>query len=310
MHAVEVLDGSTSGAFDQVVKTADQEHPATHRPGGQVTEVGVDRVFGAGEMIDQTNEPLVAIGLLPDSGDLLLSDPCSWADVDGRQNATIHRSQLGREDDLWPAGGMTGHDLFDFRRVPVAADVVGRQAFVALREMSHEFGGATGTTHPAFRIDNDVVWFDNPRFEQWCQRQDGSRCVAAWVGDQVGLRDGVAKEFGQAVDRLAEPRWVDMGLAVPVVVGGGIIKAVVGTQIDHPGAGCQQVGHNGGTRAVRQATEDNISPLANFGRAEIFQRQIEPADEAGVDTRNGWVACLAAGHRHDFNLGVSQQVFD
>ena len=62
---------------------------------------------------------------------------------------------MRREDHRDRFAGDVGQGLLNFRRVTVRADAVGRNTFVALREMRVQFGRAAGTADAALAVDND-----------------------------------------------------------------------------------------------------------------------------------------------------------
>ena len=128
--------------------------------------------------------------------------------VDRGEDASVHRHQVRREDDLdglAAAAGDVGQDLVDLGRVPVPADAVGREALVAFGEVIGQLGRTARARDSALGVDDDAGALDQVLGDQGRQRQDARRGVAARVGDQAGRRNLLAKQLGQAVDGLAQP---------------------------------------------------------------------------------------------------------
>ena len=153
---VEVLHRGARGPLDQVVEAADQQDPAADNAGGDVAEVGVDRVFRAGQMIDDPDEPLLVVGLPEQAEHVGLGHALGRPGVDRGQDAAVHRGELGGEDHLGPAAGVAGEDLLDLGRVPVPADVVGRHALVALGKVGHQLRRPARPADAALGVDDDV----------------------------------------------------------------------------------------------------------------------------------------------------------
>ena len=142
-------------------------------------------------------------------------------------------------------------NLLDLRRVAVPADVVGRDALVALGVVGGELQRAAGPGNAALRVDDDRLRIDQPGLQQRRQRQNGRRRIAARIGHQLGRRNLLAEQLGQPVDDLAQPLRVGMLLAVPLGVDFGVVQPVVGAEIDDPAAGVQQVRDDRRAGAVR-----------------------------------------------------------
>ena len=307
---VEVLDGGAGGALHEVVEAADQEHAVADDAGRDVAEVGVDRVLRAGQVVHHADEPLGGVGVAEELHHLALGDRLFWADIDRRENAAIHRGELRREDHARTRAGVAGDHLLDLGGVPVPAHVVGRHALVALGEVRHELGLPPRTAHTALGVDDDVVELKQAALHERRQRQDGRRRVAAGVGYERLPLDPVAKQLGQAVDRLAEPGGVGMLMAIPFEVGGGIVEPVVGAEIDDLGPRGHHSRQDLRARAVRQAAEHALGPRADFLRREILERQVEAAHEARVDARNRRLPFLPARHGDDLRLRMAQEDLD
>ena len=111
---------------------------------------------------------------------------------------------MGREDDPDGLAGRDGEDLVDFRHVAMVADAVGRDAFVALREVESGLRLAAAAGDAAFAVDDDASSRDDAGPQQRREGKDGRGRIAAGIGDERGPGDHVAIELGKAVDGFAE----------------------------------------------------------------------------------------------------------
>ena len=91
---------------------------------------------------------------------------------------------MWRKNNLQFDAGQSANDVFNFRGVTVATDIVGRHALVAFGKMCHQLWRTPGPTNPALRIDNNIFRLEKTTFNQWCQRQDGRGGIAAWISNQ------------------------------------------------------------------------------------------------------------------------------
>ena len=60
-HQVEVLHGDAGGALDQVVEAGEDQDPAADDAHGDVAEVGVGRVLGRRQVVDDPDERAVGV---------------------------------------------------------------------------------------------------------------------------------------------------------------------------------------------------------------------------------------------------------
>src|SRR5690606_35027810 len=105
--------------------------------------------------------------------------------------------------------------------------------------------------------------------------KNGRRRVTTRIGDQLGRADVRFEQFRQTIHRATEPLGIGMLVVVPLFVGGGVVQAIVGTEVDHSHARLEQRGNRLGRRSVRQAAEDAIAPLGERGGVQVFQRQVQ-----------------------------------
>src|SRR5262249_36499695 len=115
----------------------------------------------------------------------------------------------------------------------MCSDAVGRDAFVAFREVKVGFGFASGAAHTAFAVDDDTAAQNRAGSKQWSESQNCGSGVAARIRDEVGALDPFAVDFRQAVHDIAEPSGVRMFQAIPGGIFGGVVEAVIGAKVDN-----------------------------------------------------------------------------
>ena len=101
-----------------------------------------------------------------------------------------------------------------------------------------------------------------------------------------------------------------MFLAVPLGEDFRIVEAIIGAEVDDPRAGGQQVRNHGAAGPMRQATEDALGPGGDFRGSEVFQTQIQPIGERGVDHGDRRLAFLPAGDGDDLGPRMAEQDLD
>ncbi len=95
-HHVHVLDSRSAGPLCQVVDGADDHDPPPSVPGGHLYEIRARHMFRCRQVVDRMDKWRIGITLSP----ALHQSLCLLvrADIDGRQDAPIHRGQVGREE--------------------------------------------------------------------------------------------------------------------------------------------------------------------------------------------------------------------
>ena len=197
--------------------------------------------FVPGKMIDHADKRLVGVEIADRLQHLLLAHLGGRLRVGRGEDAAIHRHQMRRENDFDRRARGHAQNLLDLRRVAMPADVVGRDALVALGIMGGELQRAAGPGDAALRVDDDRLRIDQPGLQQRRQRQNGRGRIAARIGHQLRRRNLLAEQLRQSVDDLAQPLRVGVFLAVPLGVDLGVVQAIVGAEIDDPAAGVQQM---------------------------------------------------------------------
>ena len=84
----------------------------------------------------------------------------------------------------------------------VAANAIGGNAAIELGEEHFLFGAATRTGNARHGSNHDVIRCNHFFFDEGNERQQRTGGVAAGVGDEARLRDGLARELGEAIDGL------------------------------------------------------------------------------------------------------------
>ena len=81
--------------------------------------------------------------------------------------------------------------------------------------------------------------FDQPGVDQRLQREDRGGRIAARRCNRFGAADCLAVELGDAVDELAEQLRRLVRMAVPALVGRGVIEPEIGAEIDERNTPCR-----------------------------------------------------------------------
>ena len=152
--------------------------------------------------------------------------------VAGTENAAGHRDEVGQESQFDRIIGHGVELLADFWQVAVAVDRVGHDILVHLGEVSGHAEGAASAGNSGLAVNDDVTADEivpNCRSEG----QDGAAGVAAGIGHQAGIGDGVSVELGEAVNSLFEVGGIRVIDAVPLAVDVGLLEAEVGGDVDN-----------------------------------------------------------------------------
>ena len=192
----------------------------------------------------------------------------------------------------------------------MAADVVGRDALVALRVMIGELGRPPSAAHAALGIDDDVVALNESSLQQRRQGENRRGRIAAGVGHERGRRDLGSIQLRQTVYDLAQALGVGVLLAVPLGEDFGIVEAIVGAEVDDPRAGGQQVRNHGAAGAVRQAAKGTLRPRGDLRRREVFQSQVQSIGERRMDHGDRRLTFLPAGNGDNLRPRMAEQDLD
>ena len=319
MDEVERLDRLAGGTLDQVVLDTDGKDPARPRVEADVDPdlVAARHVLGRRCRRDDGHERFVGIGRGIQLVEFGLGHRAGRSHVAGRQDAAGHRDEVGQEVDRDGAGvgaGVqtftTGDEcqfLFDLRHVAVATDAVRLHALVDLAEQEVRLGFAPGTRHAALRIHNEIA--DEPGAGQWGEREQGRGRVATRGPDDRDRRIHersklVAMELREAIDGLIEEVRARVLEAVPARVVGGVAQAEVGTLVDDRRAFRDEVGDQGGRRAMGEGHEDRVDRRKFRVDREVRGREVR------VDTGDRVVITAAPHEADQLHVRVAGQQAD
>src|SRR3954470_12606969 len=135
---------------------------------------------------------------------------------------------MGRENDANLAISNLREHLVDFRHVPMGADTVRRNAFVALWEMQMSLWLATCAAHSALAINDDSPGQNRAGSQQRRKRQDGRRRITAWIGDEIGALDSLPKNLRQSIHSLAKSAGIGVFEAIPLRIHGRTLESIIG----------------------------------------------------------------------------------
>ena len=179
------------------------------------------------------------------------------------------------------AVGDLAEQIVDLRLAPCAADTRGG-AGDQLRRV-HQLAGQQG---------------DQPELHR--------RGITARAGDQPGVGYRRPVHFRQPVDRLGQAIGAGVGLTVPARPQRRIPQAVVGRQVDHPGAGCQQLGDRVHGDIVRGGEIHHVAGCQlrhfRFGKGKV----VVPA-QVGEKLIHAAPALGAGCDRHHLRLFMRSQ---
>ena len=155
--------------------------------------------------------------------------PGGEARVAGGQHAAHHRDQMRDEGDrrAVPVAAGQGRELLHhLRLMAVAVEAVRAEVLADLGEVRRQLQRPARAGDARLRIDDHAA-VEPARRRQRRQAQDGGGRVAARHGDQLRLADGVAVQFGQAVDGVGQELRRGV-VAVPALVVLRFVQAEVG----------------------------------------------------------------------------------
>src|SRR5215472_5394292 len=111
-------------------------------------------------------EWLAAIGMFEHGAQIARCRPGGEPDIDRLEDAAVHRHKMRGETDDDAAPRRPGETRFDLRRMAVAGDAIGVDAFGDLAIKAGLACGAAGAADPGFGVDDDFVGVDQPGAEQ------------------------------------------------------------------------------------------------------------------------------------------------
>ena len=179
---------------------------------------------------------LVGIHRFVVGADLLVAPIGRHAHIDRAQDSAIDWQQVRREDNCRPSGAkLRGMRLrnargFLLHLADVAvhmADAIRREVFAHFHKAGVLLGCTPRPRHTRLRVGDDRGVGERAGAQQRCQGQQHAGWVAARVGDQRRVAQGVAVQFGQAIGR-GQQLGRGVFVAVPLLVCGGRGQAEVG----------------------------------------------------------------------------------
>lgn len=99
-HVVHVLDGGATGAFDQIIDRADQDDPRSIFANRDIDEVGTGYIPRRWQMRDDSYKSVERVVAVEALADLVRRGTGIRMSVDRRQDPSLHRHQVGSEDDF------------------------------------------------------------------------------------------------------------------------------------------------------------------------------------------------------------------
>ena len=264
---VHVLDCLAGGSLDQIVDCRDDDGAAVGLLGkSDIAIVGVANGMKIGHLAGGVNadEGFVRIGILIDLVDAVWVEiqGCS-AEVNGFEDAAINGDQLSGEAEL---GFFEIGILKDFGDVAVVEERVGREVFGDLAEGGLLAGLTASAGDATLGIANYTgVEMDGTGVDERPDRQIGGGGVAAGVGNEAGVLDGVAIELGQTVGGFLKKGRGGVRFFVPAGVVFGSAEAESAGQIDDLGSGGKEICGEFHGSFWRSGEEDN-------GEIVVFDR--------------------------------------
>src|SRR4029453_7638402 len=119
------------------------------------------------------------------------------ANVDRRQDSTVHWHQMRREGNDYLSPGSQRKLLVELGHVPMMSYAIGVKAFRNLREQHGLFCGPPRSGHALLGINDDFVELNRFVLEQGNERKLRTGCIAAGVGDQTRFLDVPPVNLGE-----------------------------------------------------------------------------------------------------------------
>lgn len=278
-----------------------------------VDEIGADDVLGigAGAGSAEPDEGSVLVGFVKGCGYGSCGGAFGGGAVDGCADAGGDGDEVWREGDADGGAGGFGQFLFDFAEVAVAWDAVGADAFIAFAEEQGNGFLASGTRDAAHAEDADALGLDEASLEEREEGQQHAGGVASGSRDQSGAADGVGIDFRETVDRLCEEVGCRVGVVVEFLVGGRVIEAEIGAQVDDAETAVEQGGGVFVGDAVGEGEEGGIGSSGGdgigVGGDEGEAGGGAALREAGEDCGERSSGVLSGGEADEFGVGVAEE---
>ena len=154
VHCVEVLHCRTGGAFNHVVERADDNLHAATGFNGNVAEVRTRDILRRRNLARHADKRLVAIVFIEAIQHLIFRHVLLTLHVDRREDSSVHRNDVWREDSFRFGAAESIQDLIDLRHVAMGADAIRGSRFIALGIVKLEIRFATGAGDTGLGIHN------------------------------------------------------------------------------------------------------------------------------------------------------------
>ncbi len=314
-HHIHVLHRLARGAFGEVVLNDQDQGPigarlvhrepqgigAAHRAGFRRTARGQhidERLF----RIERGVQRLQVEGL-PGGRE---------AGRQGGMHAANHGGEMRHEQavDRAAAGGRArdAAQLFvDFRPMPVPFDAVGLEIVRSFAEQQTDFRLAARARNPRGAVGHEVGGLHEAGgAQQGGKAQLHRGGIAAGIGNNTGLGNGLAVQFRQAVNRLLQQIGAGVLHAVPLGELGQVLQAEVGGQIDKAHTGIEQPPGLSHGHPVRRGEKDDV---AGVQRCVVRRGEgkIDLPAQAGEHIGHRGARFLARGDGGQLGLGVAGQ---
>ena len=286
---VHALHGLAAGALGQIVQGAEDEEPAGARiqTPGDFDDVGAGDVFGVGQglAIEEADERFVRRRRPGSRRRFAVPAPPF--------RLRRRRAFAGVKYSVVRMPRLTGiemrRELDDDRRprrrrsiaprFPTDAGGAARRKgarFRCIRQRDNPFPALRPAPLTPLRESAMMLsCLTKPGLQQRDERQQNAGGITARRGDEGGVLDLRAVDFGQAIDRLFEQ--LGRGMVVPVkfLVSGGVLEPEIGAQINDLATQIEQGRGKFRRDAVRQGQENDLRPaLASSSALGSLKRRV------------------------------------
>ena len=221
-------------------------------------------------------------------------------------NAANHRCQMRHEHQFHRLAGDRRQTLADLRPMAVARNAVRLEIIAGLGQQNTHFGLAPRPAHPGFSVGDQRFGVDDTRLQQRQKAELHRRRIAAGIGHQPRLADGLAIDFGKTVDRLGQQFRAGVRHSVPPFPIRRLAKPEIGRQIDDFHALLQQRWHTVHGGAVGGGEKHHIAALQH-GVVRLDKGQIHLTAQVGKQVADLGAFLAARGDDRQFHSRMRGQ---
>ncbi|GBH14720.1 hypothetical protein KPSA3_00614 [Pseudomonas syringae pv. actinidiae] len=301
VHVLHCLTGRT---FNQIVDNRQHDNQiatlrAMHR---DAAHIGTTHTagFGMAARWHHVHKRLIGIALLEQR--LQVHRAIGYSRVERGMNATNHRHQMRNKRQTDITARSATQALGDFRQMTMAFYGIGLEAFVGLRIQRTNAQTTPGTADAGFAVGNQASVIGNACFKQWQETQLGSRWVAARHSNEPRVLDLLAIDFRQPVNRILQQFRRPMRLAVPLGPLDRVLQTEVGRQVNHFGAGCEQLTRQSMSNTMRRSEEHHVTGTQGFHVRHAECQAVVMTSQVRVHVGDWKTGLRARGDNHDFCL--------